>query len=171
MSLVRLARPEDLPRLGTLLDEYMQEIFHQPWSGTVEGLHRDALGKEAHTFVAVDEDLVGFSLWRRTWDAHHCLRGGELLDLYVQKSVRGGSVAPELLLATVAAVQADGGCFLKGQGVTAAGDRLYERLAMTFPGTDFILGGRAFRELAALQGLPLREVVRRLPPKTANHEP
>jgi GNAT superfamily N-acetyltransferase len=161
-----------MTRLAALLQEYMQEVFATPWRGTVAALTRDALGREASALVAVaDEELVGFSLWRRTWDAHHCLPGAELLDLFVQKAVRGGSVAPELLLATVAAAQAEGGVFLKGQGVTAQGDRLYGRLAVTFPGTEFMLGGRAFRELAQLAGKPLRVVLRLLPPRSANWEP
>jgi len=155
-----------------LMRDYLEESFSVPFRGTVEALTRDALGLEANTLVAVDdEELVGFALWRRTWDAHHCLRGAELLDLYVEKNRRGGSVAPELLLAVVAAVAADGGVFLKGQGITAQGDRLYQRLAVIFPGTDFSVGGRAFRELARLEGKPLREVLAALPPKSANYEP
>lgn len=172
MSRIRDAAPEDVTRLAALLDEYMEEVFLRRFAGSVDALARDVLGREAHTLVALDDaELVGFAIWRRTYDVHHCVGGAELLDIYVQKAVRGGTLAPELLLATVAAVAKDGGRFLKGQGVTAQGDRLYERLAITFPGTEFILGGRAFRDLAALHGKPLREVLRGLPPKSANHEP
>lgn len=172
MSVVRDAGPEDVTQLAGLLDEYMEETFQRRWSGSVPALTEDVLGKHARTLVAVnDAELVGFAIWQPGYDAHHCVQGGELLDLYVQKQLRGGGLAPELLLATVAAVTRAGGRFLRGQGVSAEGDRLYERLAVTFPGTGFTLGGRAFRELAALHGKPLREALRALPPKSANFEP
>lgn len=169
---IRPVAPEDLVGLASLLDEYMVETFQKKWSGSLEGLRRDVLGKEANALIALDDgEPVGFSIWRRTYDAHHCLVGAELLDIYVKREVRGGTFAPFLLHETVAAVSKDGGVFLKGQGVSAQGDRLYDRLAVTFPGTEFILGGKAFRELAALHGRPLREIIRALPSRDANFEP
>lgn len=172
MSIVRDAGPEDAAQLAGLLDEYLQETFRRPFAGSVEALARDVLGREARTHVAVvDAELVGFAIWQSAYDVHHCVRGGQLLDLYVMKEYRGGAFAPELLLATLVAVKREGGVFLRGQGVSAQGDRLYDRFAMTFAGTEFIVGGRAFRELAALQGKPLREALRAIPPKSANFEP
>lgn len=169
---IRSVGPEDLIGLAGLLDEYMVETFGKKWQGSVEGLRRDVLGKEAQALIALDDgEPVGFSIWRRTWDSHHCLVGAELLDIYVKRETRGGTFAPFLLHETVAAVAKDGGQFLKGQGVSAQGDRLYDRLAVTFPGTGFILGGRAFRELAQLHGRPLREIIRALPTREANFEP
>lgn len=159
-------------QLSGLLSEYMEETFQRRWSGSREALGRDVLGKEASAIVALDDaELIGFAIWRRTYDVHHCLPGGELLDLYVQKGVRGTPIAPQLLLATIAAVFEAGGKFLRGKGVSAQGDKLYERFAVTFPGTEFICGGRAFRELAALKGSPVREALRAVPPKSANFEP
>jgi GNAT superfamily N-acetyltransferase len=172
MSQIRDAAPEDMPQLAGLLDEYLDETFHRRWRGAIGALTRDVLGVEASTLVAVDDgELVGFSIWQRAYDVHHCLHGGTLLDLYVQRPHRGASFTPELLLATVAKVAAAGGSFLRGQSVNPSASRLYERLAVRFPGTELQLGGRAFRELAALQGRPLREVIRALPPRSANLEP
>jgi GNAT superfamily N-acetyltransferase len=172
MSLVRDAAVEDMTQLAGLLDEYMQETFQRRFSGRREDLTRDVLGKECHTLVAVDDlELVGFAIWQRCYDVHHCLNGGELLDLYVQKGARGSPFAPELLLAVIAAVSKTGGKFLRGKGVSEQGDQLYDRFAVTFPGTEFILGGRAFRELGALKGVPLRQAMRQIPPKSANFEP
>jgi GNAT superfamily N-acetyltransferase len=158
--------------LAGLMTDYLRETFQQPWRGTVDSLTRDVLGKEAHALLAVDQgEPIGFALWRRTWDARRCVAGGELLDVFVQREFRGGAFAPELLLATVADVAKDGGVFLRGQELAMQGDRLYQRFAMTQPGTEFTLSGRAFRELAALDGQPLREVLRALPPRSANLEP
>ena len=172
MSLVRDAAIEDLPQLAGLLDEYMEETFQRRWAGRREDLARDVLGKEANTIVAVEDlELVGFAIWKRAYDVHHCLVGGELLDLYVQKTARGSPFAPQLLLATIAAVSKVGGKFLRGKGVSEQGDALYDRFAVTFPGTEFILGGRAFRELGALKGVPLRQALKMIPPQSANFEP
>jgi GNAT superfamily N-acetyltransferase len=158
--------------LAGLLQEYCDEVFQQPWGGSLEALTRDALGAEGHALLAVDQgEPVGLALWRRTWDARRCVAGGELLDVFVQRAFRGGAIAPELLLAVVADVARDGGVFLRGQEVAMQGDRLYQRFAVTQPGVDFTLSGRAFRELAALDGRPLRDVLRALPPRSANLEP
>lgn len=172
MSQVREAGPEDMLQLTVLLDEYMQETFQRRWTGSREALARDVLHANIHALVAVDDaELVGFAIWQRAYDVHHTQWGAHLLDLYVQKPLRGGGIAPELLLATIASVNRTGGHFLRGQGVSEQGDRLYDRFAVTFPGTEFMLGGRAFRELAGLFGLPLREAFRRIPAKSANFEP
>ncbi|MFT3706943.1 MAG: GNAT family N-acetyltransferase [Archangium sp.] len=169
---IRPIGPEDLVGLAGLLDEYMVETFRKKWNGSVEGLRRDMLGKEANALIALDEgEPVGFSIYRRTYDAHHCLVGGELLDIYVKQELRGSVFAPLLIHETVSRVAKDGGFFLKGQGVSVQGDRFYDRLAVTFPGTEFILGGRAFRELAGLHGRPLREIIRLMPNRDANFEP
>ncbi|HTA93625.1 MAG TPA: hypothetical protein VK745_28800 [Polyangiaceae bacterium] len=64
-----------------------------------------------------------------------------------------------------------GGKFELGQAVTRPGVQgLYERVAMSFPGADCIVGGRAFRALADLAGRPARFVVKNLPDKSWNHE-
>lgn len=158
--------------LAGLLQEYCDEAFHKAWEGNVERLTAAALGQESHALLATDQgEPVGFALWRRTWDARRCVTGGELLDVFVQKAFRGGAIAPELLLGVVADVAKDGGVFLRGEEVAMQGDRLYQRFAVTQPGTEFTLSGRAFRELAALDGRPLRDVLRALPPKSANFEP
>lgn len=172
-SPIRAVGPEDLVGLAGLLDEYMVETFRKKWSGSVEGLRRDVLpGKEANAIIAIDEgEPVGFSIFRRTYDVHHCLAGGELLDMYVKPEIRGGVFAPLLIHETVSRVAKDGGHFLRGQGVSVQGDKFYDRLAVTFPGTEFILGGRAFRELAGLHGRPLREIIRLMPNRDANFEP
>lgn len=172
MSQIREAGPEDMLQLTGLLDEYLQETFQKRWTGSRDALKAAVLHSGISALVAFDDaEMVGFTFWQRAYDVHHTVWGGHLLDLYVQKPLRGGGIAPELLLATIAAVHRTGGHFLRGQGVSEQGDRLYDRFAVTFPGTQFILGGRAFRDLAGLYGLPLREAFRRIPPKSANFEP
>lgn len=168
---LRPVGPEDLVGLAGLLDEYMVETFGQKWGGSIEGLRAGVLGAEANGIIALDDgEPVGFSIWRRTWDAHHCVVGAELLDIYVRPEVRGGTFAPLLIHETVAAVAKMGGKFLKGKNVSVQGNRLYDRLAVTFPGTEFILGGRAFRELVTLHGKPLKDIIRAFPSREMNFE-
>jgi len=170
--MIRAAKTEELARVGELLGEYMRELFLRPWGGTVERLERDVLAREVQVQVAiVDESIEGFAFWRWTYDVHHCVKGAELMDLSVRRAHRGRGLGPSLIFAVMKEVAAGGGVFLKGQGVSKTGDSLYERVAMQFAGTEFIVGGRAFRELVGLAGKPWREVLRALPPRTANHEP
>lgn len=78
-----------------------------------------------------------------------------------------------MALAAVAnRVRERGGTFVKGQAVEHAGLReTYERVAMAFPGADCIVGGRAFRVLADLDGQAPRAMVRGLPDRAWNFEP
>ncbi len=169
---LRAATAEELARVGELLAEYMGELFERPWGGTAERLRRDVLAGELSVQVAlVNGALEGFACWRWTYDVHHCVKGAELMDLFVRRPHRGRGLGPGLILAVMREVAAGEGVFLKGQGVSKTGDSLYERVAMQFPGTEFIVGGRAFRELVGLMGKPWREVLRALPSRSANLEP
>jgi cytidylate kinase len=60
---------------------------------------------------------------------------------------------------------------MKGGAVdSGTGARLYGRFAPAF-GNDYILGGKAFRHLAAQSNLPVRELVRSMPKREWNFEP
>jgi hypothetical protein len=79
----------------------------------------------------------------------------------------------QLVAAVAAAIHARGGRFVKGQAANddPARRKLYERIAVAFPGADCIVGGRAFRTLAGLAGRSARELVAGLPDKQSNYEP
>jgi ribosomal protein S18 acetylase RimI-like enzyme len=96
----------------------------------------------------------------------------EILDLYVSPASRGRGVAPALVCTVAAEILRRGGTYVKGQAVNnRAAQRLYARFAMCFPGADCIVGGRAFRQLAALAGHSARVAARSLPEKSWNYEP
>ncbi len=171
---VRTFEPGDIPALVELLAAYMQETFGAPWKGTVEALNRDGLGTEFETEVAVSSDgyVIGFASWHKAYDLHHCITGGEIMDMYVTPANRGYGVAPALVYAVSARVFAQGGKYLRGKAVeNRMVQRLYERLAVCFPGADCIVGGRAFRRLAELIGQSPKSATRRLPDKSWNYEP
>jgi hypothetical protein len=93
-------------------------------------------------------------------------------DLFVRRVLRNTGAALALAAGTAAAIRAKGGRFMNGLAVgEPATRRLYERVAVSFVGADCIVGGRAFRELAALAGRSPKEIVRGLPGSALNHEP
>jgi GNAT superfamily N-acetyltransferase len=168
---VRPMERADLLATASLLTDYMHETFGRPWSGSTDALLRDGFGAEMEVLLAVRHGPVGFAAFSRAYDLHHCLAGGVILDLFVGASHRGLGVALALIVAVASHVRARGGAFVKGQTVEHPGLReTYERLAVSFPGADCIVGGRAFRALADLDGRAPREMVRRLPDRAWNFE-
>jgi GNAT superfamily N-acetyltransferase len=114
---------------------------------------------------------MGFLAWERSYDLHHCLSGGHILDLYVVQRHRARGVAVQLIARAAGVVDSEGGAFIKGGAVdSGTGSRLYGRFAPAF-GNDYILGGRAFRHLAAQSILPMRKLARSMPRKEWNFEP
>jgi GNAT superfamily N-acetyltransferase len=160
--------------LVQLLEAYMRETFKAPWHGSAEAVCRDGFGREFELHIATSggEHVMGFLAWKKSYDLHHCLTGGEILDLYVSPDYRSRGVAPVLVCAVAAEILRRGDASVKGQAVeNRVVQRLYARFAMCFPGADCIVGGRAFRHLAELAGRPTRVVARSLPEKSWNYEP
>ena len=87
-------------------------------------------------------------------------------------TTRGLGVALRLVAAVAATVRARGGKYLRG--LTTGDPRtlaLYGRVAVAFEGANCILGGAAFRTVAALAGKPARAILRGLPDKQMNWKP
>lgn len=174
MFTMRVAEPRDVTAIGMLLRAYMREAFDRPWEGTEEALARDGFGARFEMLVAaaVDEQVLGFAAWVPSYDIHHCAAGGNVLDLYVQPAARGRGVAVAMLAAIAARVRVTGGRYICGQSVpNPRVQRLYDRVAATFPATNCYVGGRAFRVLADLDGAAPRRIARSIPDKAWNHEP
>jgi GNAT superfamily N-acetyltransferase len=181
MITTRLATAGDIPSLVSMLTAFMKEAFDRPWSGSPEALARDGLGQRFQMMAAVagsapdralEDNLVGFAAWQPHYDLHHCLWGGEVIDMYVGRRERGRGVALVLLASIAAHVREGGGSFVMGQSVPDPRvQRMYERLAVSFPGASCYVGGRAFRALAELRGAAPRTIARGLPDRAWNHEP
>jgi GNAT superfamily N-acetyltransferase len=172
MYVIRETSPDDVHRFATLLRAYMLETYHEEWRGSVNGLLEDGFGAHFHALIAVFADqAVGFLAWERSYDLHHCLTGGHILDLYVIHRHRARGVAVQLLARAAGIIHSDDGAFMKGGAVeSGTGSRLYGRFAPAF-GNDYILGGKAFRHLAAQANLPIRTLVRSAPKREWNFEP
>jgi GNAT superfamily N-acetyltransferase len=150
----------------------MLETYHSEWRGSVAGLLQDGFGARFRALIAaVADEAVGFVAWERSYDLHHCLSGGHILDLYVAHRHRARGIAVQLIARAAGVVHSEGGAFIKGGAVeSGTAFRLYGRFAPAF-GNEYILGGKAFRHLAAQANLPLRELVRSLPKREWNFEP
>ncbi len=170
---VRAATIADVGVIASLLRDYMKETFGAPWYGSPEALVEEIRGSRLRFVIAETsgEGIVAFAAWQSTYDLHHCVSGAEVIDLYVAPGKRGRAVSLLLLVEVAAQVAKVGGKFIKGQAIPKPGVReLYDRIAMSFPGADCIVGGRAFRALAELSGRSPRHVVAHLPDRAWNHE-
>jgi GNAT superfamily N-acetyltransferase len=165
---IRLATPTeaDATTAGGLIDACMRELFAKSWSGTGAQLAADLAA--GHIAIALARD-AGFISWAPGYDLHHCVRGGEVADLYVTPAARGSGLVAQLVAFACAEVARSGGVFLRGTAVASAAP-LYRRVAWSWSSDEIILGGRAFRALADLAGQPARTIVRGLPPPAWNHQ-
>jgi GNAT superfamily N-acetyltransferase len=169
---VRLAAPEDIAGLVPLLQAYMRETYTHPWHGSADSLAAHALGQRCSMLVATDplQNPVGFLAWVPSYDLHHCVPGGEALDLYLAPPSRGRGLALLLGCAAAAHILKAGGRYLKGSVVPrGAGDRLYRRFGIR-DAAGCIVSGRGFRRLAEHHGRSIREMMRHLPEPSWSYE-
>jgi GNAT superfamily N-acetyltransferase len=171
MYIIREASPEDVQAVAALLRAYMLETYREEWRGSVTGLLQDGFGARFRTIIATRANqALGFLAWEKSYDLHHCLGGGHVLDLYVAQRHRGRGIAVQLIARAAGVIHGEGGAFIKGGAVdSGTGSRLYGRFAPAF-GNDYILGGKAFRHLAAQANLPARNLVRSMPRREWNFE-
>lgn len=171
---IRRAEPPDVPRLENMLIDYMRETYQSAWGGNAERLKRDVSDGKVKIFVAESSagEIVGFVAWVSIYDLHHCLEGGEIVDLFVRSTHRGRGAGVLLIAKLAAEIREKGGAFLHGGAVDdPIVRRFYERSVMCLPGGDAYLSGRAFRHLADLSGKSVREIAWNLPVAAWNHEP
>ena len=172
-SLTRKAVPEDVPRLASLLRDYMRETYHGEWGGSAELLEQHMIQKEVEVIVwESDGDINGFVAWTAFYDLHWCVKGGMIVDLYVSLPSRGKGAAVFLVTRLAEEIRERGGAFLKGGPVESdAVHRLYKRVAMRLGDGDYYVSGKAFRHLSQLSGRNLRHIVRNLPEAAWNQLP
>lgn len=172
MTQIRDATAEDAQALVPLLDANVRALGGTRWLGSPERLVADVLaGSAARLAVAArDQRLVAFIAWAPAYDLHHCVRGAEVCDLYVDPGTRGVGLATQLLAHACARVAQGGGVYIRGTATRGAVP-LYARVAWGWDCREMILGGRAFRTLAALAGASPKTLARGLPDPAWNHEP
>lgn len=172
MYVIREAQREDVPVIASLMQQYMRETYRGEWRGSARALADDGFGAQFCLLVAEwRHEVVALLGWQRSYDLHHCITGGQVLDLYVLPQHRSRGIAVRLIAFASRVIECNGGAFIKGGAVdNGTGASLYDRFAPAF-GNDYILGGRAFRHVASLVDLPMRKLLRSLPKKEWNFEP
>jgi GNAT superfamily N-acetyltransferase len=92
--LVRMITPDDVPDIAALLSGYMRETYSAEWRGGPIAIERDGFGSRFRMAVAArGPEILAFIAWTPSYDLHHCLVGGEVLDLYVAPQHRRRGVA------------------------------------------------------------------------------
>ena len=151
-----------------MLADYLRESYPGHLGSSPEQLRRDVLGEHSahHVLLAESRDkVVGFVAWDLIYDMHWTTRGGQVNDLFVIASYRGLGISIALVARTAADVLVNGGTFLRGGAYDREGTRRsYGRIAIVAPSGDTHLSARAFRRVAELADLPIRDIIRGLPP-------
>ncbi|HEY2856333.1 MAG TPA: GNAT family N-acetyltransferase [Gemmatimonadaceae bacterium] len=166
---IRKASRDDADALASLLDAYLRESYPGHLGSTPEQLRRDVLGEQPlhHVLLAETGDIpVGFIGWDLVYDMHWATSGAQIADLFVLPSHRGLGVSLALVANVAAQVRALGGGFLRGGAYDRESTRRsYARLAVVHPSSgDTFLAAKAFRRVAELADLPIRDIIRHLPP-------
>jgi GNAT superfamily N-acetyltransferase len=91
--------------------------------------------------------------------------------LYVRPEFRSQGIAAAIVAEISRRVRLDGGELLHGGAEVDAVSKLYERVATGTPARTVYVSGEAFQAFADLGGMPVREIVRRLPAPSLNREP
>jgi GNAT superfamily N-acetyltransferase len=166
---IRKANQSDFPGLEKLLNGYYQGN----WRGNIEQLKRDSEDDIFEILVTEggDKELIGFLIWKLTYDLNWCLKGGEVIDFYVSPMHRGRGAALLLTIGMAKEARKRGAAFLKGGSENQVVHRTYGRIAMRQPDGELYVSGHAFRHLAELSGKNPREIVRNLPEAAWNYEP
>jgi GNAT superfamily N-acetyltransferase len=165
---VRKATADDADTLAALLAAYLRESYPDHSGSSPEQLRRDVLRERSLHQVLLAESrdtAVGFVAWDFVYDMHWATSGAQIADLFVIPSYRGLAVSLALIASAAAEVLANGGGFLRGGAYDRESTRRsYARVAAVYPSGDTYLSARAFRRVAELADLPIREMFRRLPP-------
>lgn len=176
MFTVRDASPDDAGAISRLWGAYLHESYDLPNAVTLDVVRDEGFGDDATFSFAVatgsDASLWGAVAWHRDYDLHHAVRGVTVMDLYVYRKYRGFGVAPSMLAFLAARGRKFGARFLRGHvgDTNQVARRLYDRVAVYFPGADANVGGRAFDHLADLAGKSPRDIARSLPKREWNYE-
>jgi GNAT superfamily N-acetyltransferase len=174
MITVRPATEADLEALSALVDDFVAGHPAEKQPRPLSRLKQAYFGAHpvAHVVLACRDDrVVGMAQWTRIYDMFWSAFGGEVGWLYVRPEQRGLGIPAALVAEIARQVRLDGGELLHGGADVDVVSRLYERVATGSPGRSCYVSAEAFHAFADLAGLPLREIVRRLPDPALNRKP
>ena len=170
---IRRATPNDLPQIKAMVDDFVRGHPAENHSRSEQNLRDAYFGEHpvAHLLVAERHwSIVGMAQWRLIHDMFWGMFGAEAGWLYVKPRHRGSGIVAALVARMCFESAQDGAKFLQGGGGEGP-SRLYERVAIANPELLCHLSGKAFQTFATLDGLPVREIVRRLPARHLGLQP
>ena len=173
MFSIRNANPKDIAEIERMISAFVKGHPAENYPRSQETL-RAAYFEErpvAHLLVAErNGEIVGMVQWSLIHNMFWGMFGAEAGWLYVKPDHRGSGIVAALVARICALASEAGAKFLQGSGDEGP-SKLYERVAIGLPDRTCHISGKAFQTIAELDGLPLREIVRRLPAKELGLEP
>jgi len=173
MLSVRNATTNDVAEIEEMVSDFVKGHPAENHPRSSQALRAAYFGERpvAHLLVAErNGELVGMAQWRLIHDMFWGMFGAEAEWLYVKPNRRGSGIVAALIARLCAQASEAGAKFLHGGGGDGP-SKFYERIAIGQASRDCYLSGKAFQVLAKLDGLPAREIVRRLPPRELGLQP
>jgi predicted N-acetyltransferase YhbS len=167
MLSIRRANPGDIAAIEGMISDFVKghPAANHPRSSQV--LREAYFGERPVAQLLLAErggEIVGMIQWRLVHDMFWGMLGAEAEWLYVKPPRRGSGIVAALVARVCAEASNAGAQFLHGSGGEGP-ENLYERVAIGAVDRHCHLSGKAFQVFAKLDGLPVREIVRRLPDK------
>jgi len=173
MLLIRDADEKDVPAIESMVAHFVKGHPAESHPRSTLTLRAAYFGDRAVAHLLVAErsgQIVGMVQWTLLYDMFWGTFGAEAAWLYIRPEYRGSGIVAALLARVCAQAAAAGAEFLHGGGSDGP-SQLYERVAIGQIAKECHLSGKAFQVFAALDGLPSREIVRRLPAPALGLQP
>lgn len=173
MLRIRAANETDVPEIEAMVADFVKGHPAENHPRSSEVLRAAYFGAHPVAHLLIGERngaVVGMVQWRLVHDMFWGMFGAEVEWLYVRPEVRGSGIVAALIARVCAEASAAGAAFLHGGG-GAGPSKLYERVAIGMASRECHLSGKAFRIFADLDGLPVREIIRRLPSPELGRQP
>ena len=173
MLQIRDARLDDIPAIEEMVEDFVKGHPAQNHPRSVDALRRAYFGERPVTHLLVAErsgDIVGMGQWRLGHDMFWGWFFVEAEWLYVRPRCRGSGIAAAIVAAICGHGRRAGAQFLHGGGGEGP-QKLYERVAIGMESRECFVSAKGFQVLAGLEGLPVREIVRRLPGPELSRQP
>lgn len=171
--LIRSADESDINEIERMIADFAEGHPAELHSRSTSKLRKAYFSDHpvAHLLVAErGEQIVGMVQWRLIHNMFWGMFGAEAGWLYVKPKHRNSGIVAALVARLCALASEAGAEFLQGSGDEKP-SKLYERVAIGLPDRACHVSGKAFQAIAKLDGLPLREIVRRLPARELGLQP
>lgn len=173
MLSIRNANENDIPAIERMVADFVKGHPAENHPRSSQALRAAYFGERPVTHLLVAErngEMVGMVQWRLVHDMFWGMFGADAEWLYVKPQFRGSGIVAALIARVCGEAAAAGAEFLHGGGGEGP-SKLYERVAIGNQARDCHVSGKAFQVFAGLDGLPAREIIRRLPSREMGLQP